>query len=154
MTRATFQGRDTAVEENMGRVQYKRGTLHLLKYELNSARSNLSGAEKRYKRDFHRKISFRSVLKAGNFVYVERPPWALTDAKRRYPGRLDGDITDASRELLPKSEGVYCVPSVSNLVIHIDWDTVTTSTSVEWVTKVATGLCALQSSAATVWEAE
>lgn len=53
----------------------------------------------------------------------------------------------APAKLLPKSDKLYGVRSVTTTVIHIVQDGVTTSVNIDLVTKVPTGLRAIRSSA-------
>lgn len=113
------------------------------------ARSKLSSVQRRFRIDFNRIVSFRPVVNAEDFEYFDRPPRAVTEAERRDPRRLPKDTTEASRKLVPQSEGLYCVRSVTETVVHIVSDGETTSVSINHVTRVPTGPRALQSSPAT-----
>lgn len=95
-TEVSFQGKDTAGEEHMEPVQYKRATPRRLRNVLTHARSKLSAVQKRYKRDFDRQVSFRPVINAKDFVYINRPLLAVTEVERRDPERLDENSTDDS----------------------------------------------------------
>ena len=55
-------------------VQYKRATLRKLRDALDRVRTKLTASQKRYKDDFDKKVRFRPVVGAGDFVYVDRPP--------------------------------------------------------------------------------
>lgn len=80
MTGVTARGRDNNAEENVGPIQYKRAVLRTLKNVLNRARSMLSAAQRRYKRDFDRKLTFHPTINAGDLVYVNRPPRTLIES--------------------------------------------------------------------------
>lgn len=71
----------------------------------------------------------------------------LSNTERLDPGRVDGNTTDASRKLLPKSEKPYCVRLATDTGVHIVQDGVTTSVSIDCVTKVPTATRVAQSSA-------
>ena len=55
-------------------VQYKRATLRKVRDALDRAQTKLIASQKRYKDDFNKKVRFRPVVGAGDFVYVDRPP--------------------------------------------------------------------------------
>lgn len=149
VTGVTLQRRHAIAEENMGPVQCKRKTLHLLTNVPSHALSRLSAAGRRYKSDFDRKMSFSPVTNAEDFVYVDRPLQALTDAERPEAECLNENIREASPKLLQNSEELYCARSATETVVHIDRDGVTTSVSTDGVTKIPTGHRAAQPSAAT-----
>lgn len=138
----------------MGPAQYRRPTLRHLENVLTFVRPKFSAAQRRYKTDFDRKVSFRLVVNVGDFLYVHREPCAWSKAKKRDPRRLDPDTTDASCEPLPKFEGPYGVFSATDTVFHTVRNGVNTSVSIDRVTKVPTGSHALQSSAATGGDVE
>ena len=64
-------------------VQYKRATLRKLRDALDRARTKLTASQKRYKDDFDKKVRFRPIVGAGDFVYVDRPPRPLKIVERR-----------------------------------------------------------------------
>lgn len=142
------QDRETVWGENVGTVQYKRATPCSLKIVLTHAQPRLSAAYRWYESDFDRKVSLRPVASAGSFVFVYRPPRALTIAERIDSGRLAGDTIHASRELVRRSEGLFCVRSAADMVIYIVRDGITVSVSTGRVTKAPTGPRTMQSSAA------
>lgn len=121
---------------------------------MTNARSKLSVARRRYESSFHSEKSFLPVTSAGNFVYVDSPPRTLTRAERRETGRVDDYITEASRKLFPKSGGLYCAHSVTDTIVQVIWDAVTTNASIACVTRVPADYRALQSSTLTVGEAD
>lgn len=143
------QEKDTAAKENIGPAQYRRATLRRLCNVLAHARSKLSAAQSRYKTDFGRKVSFRSVTNAGDFVYFDRPPHESTKAEMQNPVHLNGNITNSSRKLLPKSEASYCVRMAIDTVVHSVWDAVTTSVSIDRIREVSSRRRAVRSFAAT-----
>lgn len=87
MTGVARHDRDTAAEENMGPVQWKRATHCRVRSVLAFVRSSLSSAQRQYRSYFKHKKSCRLVINAGDFVYVDRPPYALTQVERREPSR-------------------------------------------------------------------
>lgn len=139
MTGVTLQGRETDVEETVEPVQYKVATPCCLRNVLTHARSKFSAVQPRYKSNLDREVSFCLVADAGKLVYVDRPPRPLSKAKKEETGHLNEDITNASRNLLPKSEDPYCVRTANELVVHTVRDGVTTSVNTDRVTKVPNG---------------
>lgn len=101
----------------MGLVKYKGATLRRLRNVLNHARSKLSAAQRLCKGDIDRKVSFRQVINAGDFVHVGRPPRSLIEAERRDTKRLHGDTKNVSRKFLPKSEEPCCVLAATKTVV-------------------------------------
>lgn len=149
----TPQARVTNAEENMGPKEYKQRTLRRLRTVLTHARLKLGAARRHYESDLDSKVSFCSIISVGGFVYVDRPTHALTKAERQETKRLDENITEASRKILPRSEGPYCVPLATDMVVHTVRDGVSTSASTGLVMKVPTALRAAQPSATTDGEA-
>lgn len=68
MTGVAPQGENTAAEENMGPVQYRRATFRRLRNAPTHIWLKLSAGRQRYKSDFDRKVSFHPVGNAGDFV--------------------------------------------------------------------------------------
>lgn len=114
-------------------MKYERVTFHGLRTVVAHARSKLSAAQRRNKIDFDRKGSIRQVINAGDFVSIDRPPRASTEAEMQDPGRLDGSPTDASCKLWSKFKGPYCVRLATDTVVHTARDSVTTSVSLDRV---------------------
>lgn len=119
MIRVTSQERDTAAEESTGPVQCKRGILRRSRIVLAHARWKLSAAQPRYEGDFDRKVRFHPKIKAGGSGSVDGPSRTVTEAETLKLGHVDGNITDAPRKLVPKSEGPYCVHLATDMVLHV-----------------------------------
>lgn len=135
-------------------AQYKRATRRRLRSVLVHARSKLSAARRRYKSVFERTVSFRLVLKAGDFVFVSRLPCALTQAEMQDLEHLYGNNTDGSRKLLSESQGPYCVRLPSGTVVHIARDIFATNGSIYCITKAPAGRRPAQSSGNTGGKSE
>lgn len=99
MAGVPFERRDTDAEEKVGPVQYYWDTLCRLREVLIHVQPKLSTATRLYKSDFDRRVSLCSATISGAFPFVDRPPRALTEAKRLKTGRLDEDDADVSRKL-------------------------------------------------------
>ncbi|CDF32918.1 unnamed protein product [Chondrus crispus] len=104
-------------------VQYKRATLRKLRDALDRARTKLSASQKRYKDDFDKKVRFRPVVVAGDFVYVDRPPRPLTSVERRTRAQ----------------EGPFRVRSATDTTVLIEQDGVENRVSIDRVTKMPRG---------------
>lgn len=100
-------GGDTKVEENMGPIHYKRATLCRPRNVLTYARFKVAAAQGQYKIGFDRKENTGPIINPGDFLYVHRPPRALTKAKQPDRRHSDEDTTDTSPEVLPRSEEPY-----------------------------------------------
>lgn len=148
----TSQQEDAPAEENLGPVQYKRATIRRPGSVLTHARLKLSTVQRRYKSDFNCEVSFFLVVNAGDFVYVDRPPRALTEAPRREPGRSQPTTTEAFRELLTKSAGLHFKCLAADTAFHKFEDGVFTSMSTDRDTKMPIGFRTLQSSTATQFQ--
>lgn len=97
-------------------------------------------------------MSFQPAVNAEDFEYIGNPPHVLTEAARRETGHVHEDTTDVSCKQLTKSDEAHCVRFATDTVVKVVRDGVTTSVSIDGVTKVPTGPRALQSSAATSGE--
>lgn len=96
------------------------------------AKAKLTAVQQRYKVNFDRKVTYRPVMRTGDFVFIDKPPRTL----RPGPEQTIEDNLDRSRKLLPISEGPYRVQSATDTVVKVLQDGVTVSVSIDRVTKV------------------
>ena len=120
-------------------VQYKRATLRKLCDELLRARTKLTASQKRYKDDFDKKVRFRPVVGAGNFIYVDRPPRPLKSVERRTSAQGTNGTDELSVKLLPRTEGPFRVRSATDTPALIEQDGVENRVSIYGVTKMPRG---------------
>ena len=95
-------------EDPRNPVQYNWATLGKLRDAFDRARTKLTASQKRYKYDFDKKVRFRPVVGAIDFVYVDRQPRPLTSVERgtRVQGTTGTD--ERSVKLLTEYRG--CAP--------------------------------------------
>ena len=132
-------GRGTHREDPRTPVQYKRATLRKLRGALDRARTKLTASQKRYKDDFDKKVRFRPVFGAGEFVYVDRPPRPLTNVERRTRAQGTTGTDELSVKLLPKTEGPFRLRSATDTTVLIGQDGVENHVSIDRVTKMPRG---------------
>ncbi|CDF38306.1 unnamed protein product [Chondrus crispus] len=133
------QDAGTHMEDPRTPVQYKRATLRKLRDALDRARTKLTASQKQYKDNLDRKVRFRPVVRAGDFVYVDRPPRTLTSVERRMRVQSPTDTEDLSVKLLPKAEGPFNVRSATDTTVLIEQDSVENRVSIDRVTKMPRG---------------
>ena len=126
-------------EEPRTPVQYKRATLRKLRDALDRARTKLTASQKRYKNDFDKKVRFRPVVGAGDFVYVDRPLRPLTSVERRTRAQGTTGTDELSVKLLPRTEGPFRVRSATDTTVLIEQDGVENRVSIDRVTKMPRG---------------
>ena len=120
-------------------VQYKSATLRKLRDALDRAQTKLTASQKRYKDDFDKKVRFRPVVGAGDFVYVDRPPRPLTSVERRTRAQDTTGTDELSVKLLPRTEGPFRVRAATDTAVLIEQDGVENRVSIDRVTKMPRG---------------
>ena len=120
-------------------VQYKRASLRKLRDALNRAQTKLTASQKRYKEDFDKKVRFRPVVGAGDFVYVDRPPRPLTSVERHTRAQGTTGMDELSVKILPRTEGLSRVCSATDTTVLIEQNGVENRVSIDCVTKMPRG---------------
>lgn len=120
-------------------MQYQRVTMGKLRDALDRARTKLTASQKRYKNNFDKKIRFRPVVMAGEFVYVDRPPRPLISAELRARAQDSSGTEDLSIMLLPKTEGPFHVRSATHTTVLMEQDGVENGVGIDHVTKMSRG---------------
>ena len=133
------QDAGTRREDSRTPVQYKRATLRKLRDALDRARTKLTASQKRYKDDFDKKVRFRLVVGAGDFVYVDRPPRPLTSVERRTRAKGTTGTDELSAKLIPRTEGQFRVRSATDTTVLIEQDGLENRVSIDCVTKMPRG---------------
>ena len=113
--------------------------LRKLREALDRAWTKLMASQKRYKDDFDKKVRFRTVLGAGDFVYVDRSPRPLTIVERRTRARGTTGTDELSFKLLPRTKGPFRVRSATDTTVLIEQDGVENRVSIDRVTKIPRG---------------
>ena len=135
LTGTVPQDAGTHREDPRTPVQYKRATLRKLCDALDRTRTKLTASQKRYKDDFDKKVRFRPVVEAGDFVYVDRPSRPLASVERRTRAQGTVGTDKLSVNLLPRTEGPFRVRSATDTTVLIEQDGVENRVSIDRVTK-------------------
>ena len=120
-------------------LQYNRATIRKLRDALDCARPKLTASQKRYKDGFDKKDHFRPVVRAGDFVYVDRQSRPLTSVERGTRAQSTTGTDELSVKLLPRAEGPFCVRSATDTTVPIEQDGVENRVSNDRVTKMPRG---------------
>ena len=126
-------------EDRQTPVQYKRATLRKLCDAPDRARTKLTASQKRYKDDFDKKVCFGPVVRAGDFVYVDRLPCPFKSVERRTRAQGTTGTDEPSVKLLPRTEGPFRVRSATDTTVLIEQDGVENRVSIDRVTKIPRG---------------
>ena len=105
-------------------AQMKRIILRRLRVALQSARIRMTEAQKRYKQNFDKSVRFTPQFKAGDYVYIDRPP--------RQPDAAPEE--EVTKKLLPRGLGPYKIQSVSENTVTVDEDGLLNTVSIDRVT--------------------
>ena len=99
----------------------------------------LTASQKPYKEGFDKKVRFRPVVGAGDFVYVDRPPHPFTSFERHTRAQGMTVTDELSVKLLPRTECPFRVRSATDTTVLIEQDGVENRVSIDRVTKMLRG---------------